>query len=161
MSTTIETVEVRVVRVRGGVGIVVVAGLVALGASGLAAAGDVRNEEPTMHEQVPLPQGARLVARGHLTGAPGEAGPGPHIVWSAYVSPEPVAVVADHFERALRGAERSKRGGSEISWRVAGKSGLRVATAPATASGPWDEGRPFPEGTQSVILISVMVGVPR
>lgn len=104
----------------------------------------------------PYPEATRLCS-GHVTGAPGPRGAGPHIEWTAFYSPDaPDTVVAWYEGRLASGFHR--REGRQDIWRIPSDQ----PTAVLTVSAPVDAGpltgcpeRP-PATARTMLVLSTM-----
>lgn len=107
-------------------------------------------------ELKPYP-GAKAFCTQHVSGARGPDGPGPHIIWTGYASPDPPATVVAYYQREL-GREQHRREGKKDIWRVPQERPERVLTVSAAAEGaPPSPCQPPPASAATVIVISTMV----
>jgi hypothetical protein len=113
---------------------------------------------PAAPPAVPEADFERLCS-GHVAAVPRKDGsPGPHLVWTAYSSPTPAAELARRHVKALAGGAHEEGDDGCHLWRFEDSGRHIWDLCPLAVPTPARECGAPPEGTKSILLVSLMVG---
>jgi hypothetical protein len=124
----------------------------------IANAGADTQGDPFSQAQKLLPSAA-LLCSGHVTGAPISSDrPGPHITWRAYALIESPEMTTTQF-RTLLLAEPALSADGCSEWRN-GTSPVKgvISVCASVVKGPWSACSVLPNGIQTIVVKSDMVG---
>ena len=101
--------------------------------------------------------GALRHCSGHVTGAPrADGAASAHIGWETYASREPLSSLRRSYTASF-GSEPTLAREECVAWQAPRERPERVVElCPPTASGPWSTCPPPPEGTATLVLVSIM-----
>ena len=112
--------------------------------------------EPGQPAAIAVYPGAKSFCSQHITGAPQDGKPGPHITWTGYYSPDPPDKVVAFYRREL-GTDTHRHEEREDVWRLPLDSPERTVsvTSVKQAMLPSDCKKP-PSSARTVVSISAI-----